>query len=314
MARMYKPQSMCALTKWLFYVTAAGISATAFARSPKPTLMPLPLEFKQAATADFSTNDREALQREYIRLLRLAGAQVADFAHYEVALKDLKREECERHDDSLAQVAKKAETLYALYASIDATTDGELVVSGRVVRDDGKPATALESVRFRRGADSPLSMVKTALGDLFAQLKIGDLSPTREVELAKVEPAKEPQEPALVTSPPVIQDAGAGQRSVGKALVYSGGAVALVGALVAGAGAGIGYRQDLKQMNVPAGQVETLATAKTLTAVGFVGIGVGALAAGVGAILWGTAAPAPLTQVSVLPMTGGGVVLLGGEF
>lgn len=306
---------MRALNQWLFCITAVGISAAAHARSPKPTLMPLPLEFKQAATPDFSTNDREALQREYIRLLRLAGAQVADFAHYELALKDLKREECERQDDSLAQVAKKAETLYALYASVDATPDGELVVSGRVVRDDGKPATALESVKFRRGADSPLSIVKTAIGDLFGHLKIGDLPPTREAEMPKVDPSPEPQEPTVAPPPPpVIHDAAAGQRSAGKALVYSGGAVALAGALVAGAGAGIGYRQDLKQMNVPAEQVETLATAKTLTAVGFVAVGAGALAAGVGAILWGTAAPAPLTQVSVLPVVGGGVVLLGGEF
>ena len=57
-----------------------------------------------------------------------------------------------------------------------------------------------------------------------------------------------------------------------------------------------------------------MVTARTLTTVGFVGVGVGALTAVVGAIVWGTAAPAPVTNVSLVPLSGGGVVQFGGQF
>jgi hypothetical protein len=112
----------------------------------------------------------------------------------------------------------------------------------------------------------------------------------------------------------IVEDTGAGQRSTGKGLVYAGAGLAVVGGVLAGAGAGIGYGKGLDKKNVPGDQLGTVVAARTLTTVGFVGMGIGAVTAAVGAILWGTAAPEPVTQISVVPAVGGGVVQFGGRF
>src|SRR3954471_7021385 len=125
---------MFAPNRWVV-VLALCVSAISFAQAPKPSLMPFPLEFKRTPSG-FSKEDKEAMQREYTRLLRLSGAMVPDFARYDLALKELKRQDCEREDECLVQLAKKAESLYALYTSIDYTLEGAVLVSGRVVRDD----------------------------------------------------------------------------------------------------------------------------------------------------------------------------------
>lgn len=285
--------------------------------------MPFPLELKRTPSG-VSKDDKEGLQREYGRLLRLAGAQVPDFARYDLALKELKRQDCEREDECLVQLAKKAEALYGLYASVDYTLEGAVVATGRIVRDDGKVASPTATVKLAKGKDPFKDIAKNALTQLFSQLKVNELSAVRPVE-AKVEPVKvvEPTkvEPVLVKDPPpplpplVVEDSGAGQRSVGKTLVYVGGGVAVAGAIVAGVGAAVGYgaprTSDGSVARDPAAEA-SLGTARTLTTVGFIGLGVGALTGVVGAVLWGTAAPAP--QVAVTPVTGGAVVQLGGTF
>ena len=153
--------------------------------------MPFPLEFKRTPSG-FSGEDKEGMQREYTRLLRLAGALVPDFARYELALKELKRQDCEREDACLVQLAKQSQSLYALYASVDYTLEGAVVVSGRVVREDGKVASPTETVKLPKGRDAFKDIAKNALVQLFAQLKIGELSATRPVEAVKIEPVKEP--------------------------------------------------------------------------------------------------------------------------
>ena len=94
---------MCALKSWLCCV-AFLTSATVFAQEPRPSVMPFPLEYKRTASG-FSAEDRESMQREYTRLLRLAGAMVPDFARYDLALRELKRTDCEREDECLVQLA-----------------------------------------------------------------------------------------------------------------------------------------------------------------------------------------------------------------
>ncbi len=313
-ALCYNRPSMFVLNRWL-WCFAVCTSAFAFAQAPKPSLMPFPLELKRTPSG-FSKEDKEGMQREYTRLLRLAGALVPDFARYDLALKELKRQDCEREDECLVQLAKKAESLYAVYTSVDYTLEGAVLVTGRVVRDDGKVASATETVKLAKGNDAFKDIAKNAMVQLFTQLKIGELPATRPVEVVK-DPVKDPVVP---TDPPpplpplVVEDTGAGKRSTGKGLVYAGAGVALVGGVLAGVGAGIGFGQDLNQRNVPSDRLGSVATARTLTTVGFIGLGLGAVTAVVGAILWGTAAPQPVTQVSVVPMSGGGVVLLGGQF
>ena len=248
-------------------------------------------------------------------MLRLAGALVPDFARYELALKELKRQDCEREDACLVQLAKQSQSLYALYASVDYTLEGAVVVSGRVVREDGKVASPTETVKLPKGRDAFKDIAKNALVQLFAQLKIGELSATRPVEAVKIEPVKEPiKDPPPPLPPLVVEDLGAGQRSVGRGLVFAGAGVAVVGAVLASVGAGIGYGKDLNMKNVPSSERDAVVAAQTLTAVGFVGLGLGGVTAAIGGVLWGTAAPAPISNVSVVPMAGGGVVQFGGRF
>lgn len=313
----YNHAFMFAFKKWLWCVVV-GASAVAFAQAPKPSLMPFPLEFKRMPSG-FSKDDKEAMQREYTRLLRLSGAMVPDFARYDLALKELKRQDCEREDECLVQLAKKAESLYSLYSSVDYTLEGAVVVTGRVVRDDGKVASPTDSVKLAKGRDSFKDIAKNALVQLFTQLKISDLPATRLVE--KAEPVKDLvvvkdtlRDPPPPLPPLVVEDTGAGQRSVGKGLVIAGGAVAVAGGVLAGVGGVIGYGKNLSGKDVPSEQIDSVITARTLTTVGFVGAGVGALTAVIGAILWGTAAPAPFSNVSVVPLSGGGVVQFGGQF
>ncbi len=308
---------MFALKRWLWCV-AFCTSTWSFAQAPSASVMPFPLEFKRTPSG-FSAEEKEAMQREYTRLLRLAGAQVPDFARYDLALKDLKRQDCEREDECLVLLAKKAQSLYALYASVDYTLEGAVLVTGRVVREDGKVASATETVKLAKGRDPFKEIAKNALVQLFAQLKIGELPATRPVEVVKVEPVKDP--PFLLKDPPppppplVVEDIGAGQRSAGKGLVFAGVGVAVVGGVVAAIGCGIGCGvTPTKDGSVPETQFDAARSGRNLMTAGLVGLGVGAAAAIVGAIVWGKAAPPPMSQVTLLPMAGGGMVQLGGQF
>lgn len=312
---------MVAFKSWL-WCAVLWTAGVAFAQAPRPSVMPFPLEFKRSPSG-FGKDDKEAMQREYQRLLKLAGALVPEHARYELALKELKRQDCEREDECLVQLAKKAESLYGLYASVDYTVEGAVVVSGRVVRDDGKVVSPTETVKLAKGKDPFKDIAKNALVQLFAQLKVGALPAERQVETPKTDTPKtdtpKVENPKVENPPPpppplVIEDTGAGQRNAGKAMTYVGAGVAIVGAGLAVAGAGMGYGLGLSDANVPPASLETIRTARTLTTVGFVGLGVGALTAGIGAVLWGTAAPPPVTQVTVVPTAGGGVVQLGGTF
>ncbi|MDP1824698.1 MAG: hypothetical protein Q8L48_15695 [Archangium sp.] len=305
---------MFALKRWLCCV-AFVTSSFAFAQEPRPSVMPFPLEFKRTPSG-FSNEDKEAMQRDYTRLLRLAGAAVPDFARYDLALKELKRSDCEREDECLVQLAKKAEALYAVYASLDYTLEGAVLVSGRVVREDGKVASPTATVKLAKGRDAFKDIAKNALTQLFAQLKIGELPATRQVEVVKIDPVKDPiKDPPPPPPPLVIEDTGAGQRAAGKGLVYAGAGVAVLGGVLAAVGCGFGCGvTPTMGGSLPEPQLEAARTGRALTGVGLAGLGIGAVAAGIGAVLWGTAAAAPVNTVTILPISGGGVVQFGGRF
>jgi hypothetical protein len=309
--------------RWLWCLVLCT-SAMASAQGAKPVVMPFPLELKRVAPG-VSKDDKEALQREYQRLLRLAGAQLPDFVRADTALKELKRQDCEREDECLVQLAKKAEALYGLYVSLDYTLEGSLVAVGRVVRDDGKVSSAPQTVKLAKGRDAYKDIARNALSQLFLQLKVSELPATRPVEV-KVEPTPAlVKDPVVVKEPPppppplVIEDTGAGQRSAGKALVYVGAGVAVIGGIVAAVGAGVAPASATTPLNGKVyantpGDAQQLRTASSLATSGLIAVGVGALTAGVGAVLWGTAAPPPKTTMTVVPMVNGAVVQLGGTF
>ena len=297
---------MLAFQMWV--LCAVVCVSPAFAQAPRPSVMPFPLEFKRVPPG-FSRESMAGMQREYGRLLRLAGAMIPDFSRHDLALKELRRTDCDREDECLTQLARKAEALYAIYASVDYTIEGAVVVSGRIIRDDGKIVSPTETTKLAKGRDAFEDIAKNALVQLFAQLKIAELPATRPLEPQKIEPVK------IGPPPLVIEDRGAEQRTLGKGILITGAGVVVVGGALAAIGCGTACGTTPTQNgSIPVGQAEAVRTGKTLTMIGWVGLGVGAVVAGVGAILWGTAPTAPGPQVTVAPVAGGGVVQIGGEF
>lgn len=289
----------------------------AWAQAPKPVVMPFPLEFKRVP-GGFGKEDKEALQREYTRLLRQSGAFTPDFAKSDLAMKELKRQDCEREDECLAQLASKAEALYGIYTSVDYTLEGAVVASGRVVRDDGKVAAPTQTVKLAKGKDPFKDIARNAIVALFAQLKVNELPAVRPV--VQADPPKTTDPKPFVNDPPpplpplLVEDEGAGQRSAGKGILVTGLGVGVVGGVLAAVGAGIGYGTERGTDGaVVEGQVQNAQLGQTLATVGFIGAGVGAVTAVVGAIVWGTAKPPPV-QASVSPTAGGAVVQFGGTF
>lgn len=295
------------------------VSAGAAWAQAKPSVMLFPLEFKRVPAA-MPKADRDGLVSDAERLLRVAGAQLPDLAKGEAALADLKRQDCEREDACLQQLAQKAETLYALYVNVDFKLEGQVVVTGRVVRDDGKLVSPLTTVTLPKGANEKhRDIAKNALTGLYDLLKVKDLPAVREVAqpVAVLPPPVVTELPPPPPPPAEVKVAPSGPSPLAKGLVYAGAGVAVAGIATLIAGVGFGGSAGKTEVGndlyaTDAQAAANLATGRTLTTVGFVGLGLGAAAAAVGAVLWATTPGAP--QVTFMPTAQGGALVVGGSF
>lgn len=218
----------------------------------------LPIEVTRPP-APLKPSERDEMTSALKRHLRAAGVDTPPTARLEKAWGELKRQDCATEDACVAQFAAKASSLYALYTSVDQTTTGEVVVSGRIVRDDGKPVRPTTTVRVPASKGTAYSaLVKQGLERLVKQLSVPTLPPTREaaykpVEVITVTPVKETPPPAalpdagvevaVVTAP----DAGLSMpppppplesplRTIGLVTAITGGAAALLGGAMFTAG------------------------------------------------------------------------------
>lgn len=168
-------------------------------------------------------------------------------------------------------------------------------------------------MKIVKGKDSFTDVSRNALSQLFDALKLAELDPVRTVTAEPVKPPVLDPPPPLPPVTPV--DTGAGQRSAGKGLVFAGVGLAVVGAGLAAVGGGLGYsaQQTGGIANNPE-MARQAATGQALATAGFIGLGLGTVAGGIGAALWAAAGPAPVAQVAVMPVNGGGVVQFGGSF
>jgi hypothetical protein len=175
------------------------------AQEPQPTVAPFPLELKRTP-AGFSAKEREELQAEFRRVVRNSGALVPNAGAMDSALAGLKRQDCDREDACLQQLAEKAQTLYGLYASIDYDVTKSVVATGRVVRDDGQVIGELKAITIPKGKDSFVSIARVALVQLLDALKVRQLPPFREAKPVAVKPPEvvaEKHEPPPMPPPPV---------------------------------------------------------------------------------------------------------------
>jgi hypothetical protein len=290
------------------------MAGVAVAQAPQPSLAPFPLDLKRKPSG-FSQKDGEELQKEFVRLVRKSGALVPDSASLELAVKELKRQDCEREDECLRQLALQAQTLYGLYASIDYSLEGAVVVAGRVVRDDGKIASPIQTVTLPKGKDAFKDVAKVALVRMLEQLEIAKLSPFRPVEKAPevaVVPDAPKKDPEVTPPPPPVVTKPAGpspMKIAGWTMVGVGGAAAIAGIIVF---ATTSLPRTDTSGNVYAEDVNKIAGAQAQQAAGVGMLVGGAGVAAVGAVLW---ALSPSDKsVSVVPVNGGAVAVVGGSF
>jgi len=294
-------------------------STVAAAQPSQPSLVAAPLEVEPNP----SLNKVElGLRNMYFTMVELdSGAIVTSKRETETALTETKRQDFRDSDEALAQLAQKAKTLYALHAWCDLTTGKQLMLHGRVVRDDGK-AMKSAVVQLPLKGEKPDKVMKKLTKELMDQLKLGELPAQKEVVVAPpIEtPPVEVKPPVTDYVPPPpppqveLKDEGAGQRSAGQGLFATGLAIGAVGGIVAGIGGAVGgsVNKNGKQAASLA-DANSASTGRTMATAGFVGAGVGVAAAIVGAIIWGTAKPPPV-KVSAMPTAGGAYVQVGAEF
>lgn len=262
--------------------------------------------------------DKEKVQREFVRQLKIAGAAVPDFARFEAALAETKGLDCERDDACPAKLATKAQVLYGLVVVLDVTVEGQLVLQGRVVRDDGEVTRGLESVARPRARGEFIESARPAFVQLFSQLQLTALPAQRTVAVRT--PTSPPPGPAVVAPPsveppppaPLVVVAPERRTPVGAlALLIAGGSIALIGAAVGL----VGFAQGSTLRTVDGALVDPddaprLRTASLLATTGVLGMGVGGAAAVLGAVLLATTG----SPVALVPGPGGVAAVIGGTW
>jgi hypothetical protein len=294
--------------------------SVALAQAASPSVVPFPLEVTRPT--NLSEKQRDELQAAYKAVLRRSGALLPDSAKQAAALKELKRSDCDRDNECLAQLARLAGTLYAVFASVDLTAEGNVVGFGRVVRDDGKQVAEVgraAQVKLPKGRDSFSSLVPIVLARLFEQLKVAGLPLAKEAvepkppEVKPDGPRVELPPPPPPPPPPVVVTPSPTMKVAGWTAVGVGAGAAVIGAVVFAT-------TDLPRVNEH-GSVLVEDKAKINPARAQQAAGVGVLVGGlgvaaIGGVLLGLAPSdgAPKTNVSLVPVNGGAVAVVGGTF
>ncbi len=290
--------------------------AVALAQEPLPELAPQPLEILRTA-ADCTPKDREDLKKLLPMMLRAADVAVPDSAKLSAALATVRREECGSEDACLARLAQLAGSLYAFEAQVDFESTGEVLASGRVVRDDGRVVSEPMKIKVPRAADTACrASAQGALMQLLAELGVAHLPPVRPREPVAEVRAAPHDEPALLPHPPplpttvVSQAPSAPWRVPGVVGAGTGVVCLVVGGVLYGTAGEV--RTNVSQGVVrvfsdDAARVANLRGAQT-GGVALLAVGAVLVAAGAGLVLWG---PKGLAT-TVAPLNGGAAVLLQG--
>ena len=225
------------------------LASVASAQDAAPSVAPARLNIVRAPK-NTSSKELEELRTDFLRLLRKSGANLPDSATLEVARKDLKRDDCDRDDDCLKQLAAFAHTLYGIYVEVDFTLSGAVVASGRIVRDDGKLIAPLKSVTIPKGNDAFNDIARVAITRLLEELGMARLAPTKPTPTAvEVVPP-----PTLDTPPPTPPLVVVETTSTGRIVSYTIGALAVI-ALATGFGLLISGQLDAARVPVNANNI-----------------------------------------------------------
>lgn len=294
----------------LVTVLFAGVAG---AQVAQPSVTPFPLEIKRTPSS-FSKKDGEELKKEFVRLTRKLSL-VPDNASLESALAELKRQDCDREDECLKQLAQKGSTLYALFADVEFTVTGQVVATGRVIRDDGKLMGGPSKVTMVKGKDSFKDMAKVALVRLLEELKVSALPAYRAVEKTPdvpvvVAPVVE-KRPDLVPPPLPLPEvrhtevrSHAKERTGGWIVAGVGAAAVVVGLIV--------VETSGNPTTAPLPREQVVAKAGQQTAGVAVMIAGGVVAAG--GLIWGLMKKDEVVTTAIVPQADGASLVVGGRF
>ncbi len=300
------------------------VSRVASAQEPTASVMPFTLDVQRVAPG-FSKKEIDELKAELPRFLRVAKLDIPLTTAAQEALIALKRQDCDRDDGCLQQLAQKAQTLYAMYASIDYTIEKNVVASGRVVGDDGTLMRRQVAVTLPKGKAAFGVVAREALAKLVGELELTKLPASRAVVVPptpavveKVEPAKSEVPVETITpvvvgppppQPPMVQASSDSTRTVAYVTIGAGLAAVIFGAAYGLTAEPIRFDET----NVVAADASKVAGTRLRQGIGLGAVGAGAAAIIVGAVIWGTS-PASGPSVAVMPIAGGGIVSVGGTF
>lgn len=303
----------------LSFVVVLLVSLGAFAQEPLPLVAPFTLEVKRSPSA-FSKKEKEELQKLFPMLVRGSDAAVPEGAKLSSALLELKRQDCEREDECLTQLAKLAGALYGLYVSVDYNTDKHVIAVGRVVREDGVSMGPAQTVDILKANGAFKDLARDAINQVLMKLAVGRLSPFRPVaavvpvrpDLGVKAPVKDPVRLEVPPPPPPQLEK---QTSLGRVIGWVGvgvGAAVGAGGVIAFATAPV-VRKDGDGNILPVDRLK-LAPAQSQQALG-VGLMAGGFGvAAAGAVMVAISKDSETVKTTLAPLPGGGVVLVGGAF
>lgn len=303
----------------LSFVVVLLVSLRAFAQEPLPLVAPFPLDVKRTPSG-FSKKEKEELQKLFPMLVRGSDAAVPESAKLSSALSELKRQDCEREDGCLTQLAKLAGALYGLYVSVDYTTEKHVIAVGRIVRDDGVSMGPAQTVDILKANGAFKNVARDALNQVLTKLAVGKLSPFRPAATAVADqPAsvmKEPaKEMARIEPPPPPPPQFEKHTSIGRIMGWVGvgvGAAVGVAGVIAFATAPV-VRKDGDGNILPADRLKLApAQAQQAVGVGLMAGGFGVVA--VGAVMVAISKDSETVKTTLVPVPGGAVVMVGGSF
>jgi hypothetical protein len=294
------------------------VAAAAQAQVTRPSLVPSPLEFDPHPALRRAEGP---LRQAWLEVLRdRAGVIVPSPKEVDAAFKQTRRQDCRESNECLAQLASKAGTLYAAYAYLEYTVQRQLVLVGRVVRDDGKLMSTAR-VEVPRGPEALPKVFRGLLLKLVEELGLKDLPTFKEaprVEAPPPEKAAEPEVaapiagPLLVSAPPMpaAQPPGVHPLRLASYIALGVGLAAAAGGAALFATAPAVTTVD---GNVLASQRAGARGAYAQQTAAVVLLGVGGAAAVAGALGWMMTPESAVPHVALVPLAGGAYLSLEGR-
>lgn len=280
-------------------VVLAGLPVPVLAAAV-PTVVAAPLDVPRAPSADAASDLNRALKG---LIMREPDVLTPTPSAWEGATGQLKRKDCGVADACLQELAVAANTLYAVYASVDLDlTRSKVIAIGRIVRRDGVLVEVNGERAFKAEVerrDRPFEVAaKEALAKLIAKMKLASLLPSLPAaEAPRPAPtAAPPPEPLAATvappAPTVSAQPSATAGVAGKIVFGLGLALVAGGSVTFGVGQARAAALTPTNGNLPLSQLDAYHSAVTLRPAGLALAGAGVAAAVIGLVVWLTSGAA----------------------